>query len=733
MEASFDIIYEDHQTKGTFFEAEVIMVLCQVMALLKTQMGEKIQVFKNLHIKSPCWYFRLTNTRLADAILDVCGVPTDDSIRQECFNILTCCSACPPSVLLKTNFSQFNKAKLDVCLEQAISRHSLSTTAAERIRSFLLHGCLPLPINVNDALNSLQAATKMLRSKDDQKQPLSRKTKRQYGEVAKGIRNLRDLFLALSSLGVIRDDVGPSVSTHEHFNGNLHPPTFVSLDLGLRQRRKHFHGQLYFQAIILEDSCFNNAEENIGNNNDVIEKRAGLKIAEGGRYDNLVRKFRSPGNFGSSQIDQYITSIHHNTHPMCIGVRFSIGKLVERTYLKASLSASTDSMQLLNKGVTASVEIELLRRAYGYPLQIIHPIKCIVASMYGMDSDSLPDRAIVAARLFAEGISTEYISQSGVMMSLLKHKSSVGDQYENETNEWTLDQLCDVCDLIRIPFVVIVFPHCLKEMGTVRLRSTLLNNLTSKEIHLDSLAPIIKDSLIRLGNASLTSGTQLETNESCDRQKSAVVLTSSRETSARVSSPAVSIECIYVDEDQFHVAQDKLPGNDSDRKGRLKLIKSSIQRAGLYLSNLCDVSTSQGGCGTPVLATKLPFLLLREFGTIIMSRHGSSVVDSSSELFDRYPKRKKHLKSLAMSVDYLLRRQDSMNSTENGKSRSGHPEVGKNRSGLFTVFLYSICDDRFDLVTLEKVNNPREIPQRSVSDISNSSTTRQSKRDRGRW
>lgn len=247
-----------------------------------------MQVFKNLPLISPCWYIRLTHTKLADAILDVCGVPPDDSIRQECFNILTCCSACPPLTFLKTNSSQCNKAKLDDRLEQAISRHGLLETAAERIRSFLSHGCLPLPIHVNDALNSLQEATKMLRSRDDQRQPLSRRAKRPYEEVARGIRNLRELFAALSSLGIIQDDGGPSLSTHEHLNGSLHPPTFISLDLGLRQRRKHFHGQIYFQAIILEDSCLNNAEESIENNSDVLTSRAGVKIGEGGRYDKLV-------------------------------------------------------------------------------------------------------------------------------------------------------------------------------------------------------------------------------------------------------------------------------------------------------------------------------------------------------------------------------------------------------------------------------------------------------------
>ena len=126
-------------------------------------------------------------------------------------------------------------------------------------------------------------------------------------------------------------------------------------------------------------------------------------------------------------------------------------------------------------------------------------------------------------------------------MSLLKHKSSIGDNCEQEINEWTLHQLCDVGNLIRIPLIVIVVPHCLKERGTVRLRSTLLNHLSPKENHgnneefvnLDSLAPIIKDSLIRLGNVPHIGGKNFENfdpKEGCDQQKSPVVLTSSRDT-----------------------------------------------------------------------------------------------------------------------------------------------------------------------------------------------------------
>ena len=74
-----------------------------------------------------------------------------------------------------------------------------------------------------------------------------------------------------------------------------------------------------------------------------------------------------------------------------------------------------------------------MRSALGHPLPFLHPVKVIVASISGMDG-SLPDRATIAARLCAEGISTEYIPQSGVMMSLLKHKSSVLNEIDNDTN-----------------------------------------------------------------------------------------------------------------------------------------------------------------------------------------------------------------------------------------------------------------------------------------------------------
>ncbi|MGK3744325.1 MAG: hypothetical protein ACI90V_011185 [Bacillariaceae sp.] len=53
---------------------------------------------------------------------------------------------------------------------------------------------------------------------------------------------------------------------------------------------------------------------------------------------------------------------------------------------------------------------------------MIQPTQCIVVSVHGFDTATAKDRFIVATRLWTEGISCEYLSQSGIMTSLLKQQ-----------------------------------------------------------------------------------------------------------------------------------------------------------------------------------------------------------------------------------------------------------------------------------------------------------------------
>lgn len=64
--------------------------------------------------------------------------------------------------------------------------------------------------------------------------------------------------------------------------------------------------------------------------------------------------------------------------------------------------------------------MDALRQSLGHPLSLANTVQCVVTGVHGMDATSAPDRLLVASRLWAEGISAEYMPQSGVMISLLK-------------------------------------------------------------------------------------------------------------------------------------------------------------------------------------------------------------------------------------------------------------------------------------------------------------------------
>jgi len=102
-----------------------------------------------------------------------------------------------------------------------------------------------------------------------------------------------------------------------------------------------------------------------------------------------------------------------------MGVRFAVGKLVELVYYDSLLQDDGD-IESTQKFSLEQHGIEFLKRSLGHPLKLSTSVKCIVASPSGMDSSSSSERFLVAARLWMEGISAEYMPQSGVMLSLVK-------------------------------------------------------------------------------------------------------------------------------------------------------------------------------------------------------------------------------------------------------------------------------------------------------------------------
>lgn len=393
---------------------------------------------------NPFWFLRLTHTRLADAILDVCDVPTKESTRRACLHILTRCSAPPPSLVLsddqtenlakskfkKQNSSEDNRSTpeeiLDNLLEKAVQEQGLTKVASENLRTFLTNGCLPLPSDVTEALENLQEATKKVRLTNDK----SKRSKR-YFDIARGIKAIQNLINMMNEMGISPSNHGCQLDGTRFL-----PPVYISLDLGLRQRQKHFQGNLYFQALLLPDNC--KEEPSLFDENNTLlsgNPKTAIKIAEGGHYEELVRKFRPPGNFGSIQLDKYTSA----PIPMCVGTRIFVRRLAERAYFEASFTARMESHT--TRGSLSNTGTESIRRSLGHPLAVYSCVQCMIVGMNGFDSETLQTRAAVAARLWSEDISAEYVPQSGVMTSLLKHTSTPNFMSETSVSD-TFHFLC---------------------------------------------------------------------------------------------------------------------------------------------------------------------------------------------------------------------------------------------------------------------------------------------------
>jgi hypothetical protein len=262
-----------------------------------------------------------------------------------------------------------------------------------------------------------------------------------------------------------------------------------------------------------------------------------------------------------------------------------------------------------------------------------------------------------------------------------------------------LIELYGVCALLKIPFVVIVQPHLLKDKGSVRLRRVAFDSMAQGPssssgnemvVQLNYLATTI------LGDAFWTEDTAE------DQTETAVGPTTNSRSDYRSSSRAAQVECIYVDEDHYFGNDREINKSETPHwKTYLKAMKSATQLAETYLSNLQDPTSQPLASmeGVPVFAvSEVSFWALRDFGTSLMrrERREQSASGACTETIDRYPKHKRVLKTLAMAIDNYMRRHGMWGSRDHLHNR----RVGSS-SSLITMLLYSKTDDRFDMVTLE--------------------------------
>ena len=649
-------------------EAETILVA-----------GEVIKEVPSLCARRPQneWYLRLGHTRLADAVCDLCGVSTKEAVRIPCLELLTRFTSPSPCSLYSMKKSGHNKREMRAkrklvrgMLNEIVLDHGLSQDAVEKLVVFI-ESCLPLPSDPVAAISSLQSALVLLKSKAAVGTE-ARKAKR-IEDAARSLRTLRDLVSALKDVGVC-----PSGTAE------MKAPAMIAIDLGLRHHCRHYHGGTVFQCILLPGDV----PRSMCHNESAIEAllaKEGVKIAEGGNYSDLVRKNRPPGNFATSLMSQYTSA----RIPVCCGVRFQIGKIVELAYLNAALPMQTQSLDLmLQQASMDKLGVPTLRDFLGHPMSLASTVQVLVTSMHGMDTETTRERFHVATRLWNEGISAEYLPQSGVALSLTRRFTSATES----DSDWSLLELQGACSLLRIPFLVIVQPHQLREKGLVRLRkipidtsSSASTGLEEVQLSLDALASTIR------GNSWTEESASVAPDSDCGHPHSV------RDRTIKAA------EVIFVDHDSFISSIKQISKKDARWKSLLKSMKGIKLTAEAFLSSLTDVDAASS-TGVPVFAaSELSFFQLRDFGTALMRRleakdTGSApATGAGEEMTEKYPKHKRIFKTLVASIDNFMQRNGYWGS-DRGTASS--------ETALLTALLYSKTDDRFDMMSLSYSPSP---------------------------
>lgn len=378
LEASFDIVHENIDVE--LLESEVIVVIAQVLSFLPSYRKTTIINAKEVDAPIP-WYLRLNHTRLADCILDLCQIPLKESIRRSCFHIFTRFTSPTPRLLLLTHNEKQDERKSRIdrvssALDELVKRQGLPRSSADRLLAFVSK-CAPLHHDIITSIEMLKQGLSELR-KVEPKNADQKRLKR-FEDAAKSLKSVKSLVDSLEKMLVgpllFKDTVSGSQQT-------LCRPLYVAFDLGLRQRRKYYHGGSIFQAIVLSENYFSSPcdpEEHHDN--------LGTRVAEGGHYSELVRRFRPPGNFASAVVSHYTSA----PIPVCVGVRFFVGKFVELIYVDATMFGGQDKNQPGSEGRNNDADsqnIDVLRRSLGHPLSFSKSVHCVVASVHGLGMSS---------------------------------------------------------------------------------------------------------------------------------------------------------------------------------------------------------------------------------------------------------------------------------------------------------------------------------------------------------
>jgi translation initiation factor 2-alpha kinase 4 len=294
LQASFDIVHEDHGC-ATEICTETLLVASKVMEILPSQ-STQCSV-PSLNTRGPPWFIRVNHTRLTEAILDLCLVPPEEPVRRAALAILGRFTAATAyamklflrnkKILVDTQQSQTPskvcKSRMEEMMLDAERNHGLPHEAVQRLRRFI--GCCGVVSpDASQGIDRIKEGVAQLRQHciKEKTKEVDTKLLKRFEDAARSLKTLRDVITSLERFLEPLASVIPREADRQQSS-----PLFISIDFGMRQRRKHYHGGIIFQCIVLPDDYLQTSIPDESNEFMISPAGMGVKVAEGGYVANM--------------------------------------------------------------------------------------------------------------------------------------------------------------------------------------------------------------------------------------------------------------------------------------------------------------------------------------------------------------------------------------------------------------------------------------------------------------
>lgn len=433
IESDFDIIWDD---RGSFryIELEGLEVVAEVMHALSASLGS--------------YFLRLNDARVTRGILELCNVPS--SARRELLKLLS------NEVSMRVHSGPASTVAPNLksgrwkYVAKRMKAYGAPLGSIEALRPFFLlpEDCLTSLDLIEQEAQRLFARNRSRPSGDVQQDGSSPSDstpctvmdrKQQQKRDAQLRRTLKDVTEGISSLRVLLQSI-------EFLR--LAGPACLRIDLGLSPRPERYTSGFVFQAILLVNNAptASSASSVAATNSQVI--------AEGGRYDSLITRFKLPAAYMKSST------------VAAMGVRFSVDKIV------SCVMGAVSSAYLDAKALASSLAADVLSGGR----------KVLVCSA-GKASDTILLRMKMALTLWRQGIGADYLHPEPLH----------------------LEDLEDYCAQSSIHWMVVVQKHHVKEKNQVKIRAVKNPSEADIVVNVSSLAEVVGE-LVASGGAGRGGG-----------------------------------------------------------------------------------------------------------------------------------------------------------------------------------------------------------------------------------